>query len=87
MPISDGPWHASAPHPLSYNEAVAMLPDGEYVYTFRGTGPSQLGASWPRAELAIRQYGTELTGPPATKMGYGMALIDDTGPLFIATRK
>lgn len=73
--------------PLTYDQAIAMLPDAERIHTFRGTGPVMIGADWPRSTLldAIREHGAELSGPGATAMGHGMALIDSVGVLFIET--
>ena len=73
--------------PLTFDQAVAMLPNADRIYTFRGTGPLLIGADWPRAVLldAIREYGAELSGASATGMGHGMVLIDKHGPLFIET--
>lgn len=72
---------------LSEEQAIAMLPDGDEVHTFRGTGPVIIGCGWPRDELidAIRKHGAELAGPGATAMGHGMVLFDEDGPLFIET--
>ncbi len=73
--------------PLSYDQAVAMLPEAERIHTFRGALPIMIGADWPRAALldAIRTHGAELSGPGATGMGHGIVLIDDKGLLFIET--
>ena len=75
--------------PLTPEEAVAMLPDDEYVHTFR-SGPGLLvGADIKRERLVelIHQHGAELAGPGATSMGHGLALTDGSGPLFIKTRE
>jgi hypothetical protein len=73
--------------PLTYDEAVAMLPAAERIRTFRGG--VMVGADWPRERLlvAIKTWGAELSGAGATGMGHGMALIDDKGALFIETRR
>ena len=74
--------------PLTFDEAVAMLADGERVHTFRSAGFAMIGADWPREKLieAIKQYGAELSGPSASQMRHGMAIIDDVGALFVETR-
>lgn len=73
--------------PLTYDQAVALLPSGERIHTFRSTGMALIGADWPRDKLlqAIRDYGAELAGESATNMRHGMAVIDHIGPLFIET--
>ena len=74
---------------LTFDDAVAMLPDGDNIHTFR-SGPFMLiGADWGREPLteAIRKYGAELSGQMATNMDHGLVLIDDRGPLFIETKK
>lgn len=73
--------------PLTLDQAVAMLPDRDHIHTFRSTGMALIGADWPREKLidAIRDYGSELSGPASTRMGHGIVLMDDKGPLFIET--
>lgn len=72
---------------LTAEEAIAMLPDGETVHTFRGGGMLLLGADWDRAEILelIRNHLCELAGPGATAMGHGLYVHDGSG-LFVATR-
>lgn len=72
---------------LTYDQAVALLPPGDRIHTFRGTLPLMIGADWPREKLLahIREHGAELSGPGATGMGHGLALIDSVGLLFIET--
>ena len=80
------------PKQLTYDEAVALLPDGDTVHTFLQAGPTLLGADWDRAKILelLRQADPEieLTGPAAQSMGHGMAAYDEDGtPVFIETRK
>jgi len=74
--------------PLTYEQALAMLPAGERIHTFRAGGNLLLGADWPRESLyaVIREFGAELSGPSATGMGHGIAVIDRVGVLFIETK-
>jgi hypothetical protein len=74
---------------LSYQQALAMLPAGDRIHTFRSIGALAIGADWPRAVLleAIEHYGAELTGQSARSIGYAMCIIDDIGVLFIATAR
>lgn len=73
--------------PLTLDEAVAMLPDGDEIHTFRSSPGMMLGADWPRDQIvaAMAECGVELAGPMATAMGHGLVVLDPK-PLFIATR-
>lgn len=74
---------------ITFEEAVKMLPDGDYVHTFRSSAPGiVIGADWSREDLLekMKKAGLELSGAAATAMKHGIALIDDQGPLFIATK-
>lgn len=75
---------------ISFEDAVDMLPDGEYVHTFRNPGPSMMvGADHRRSELLdkMKRSDLELSGEFATAMKHGLVLFDETGPLFIATKE
>jgi hypothetical protein len=75
---------------LTFDEAVAMLPDGEEIHTFRSSVPNLLvGAHWPRAELIcyLRNSHIELSGPSATSMGHRIAAKERDEWLFIETRE
>jgi hypothetical protein len=74
---------------LTDEEAIAMLPDGDTVHTFRQSAAGVLiGADWPRERLiaAIREGQPELSGGAATGMGHGLA-VGLVGTLFVETRK
>lgn len=76
--------------PLSADEAIAMLPDGPMVHTFRGSAFMALGADWPRQAVmdAIRTTDRcERAGPMATAIGHGLVIAEGGRPLFIATRR
>jgi hypothetical protein len=81
-------------------EAVAMLaviedydPGGgpqPCVHSYRQSGVGLLlGAFWPVEEVrgAIEKYGAELSGPYMAGMGHGLAVTDETGVLFFATKE
>ena len=72
---------------LTTDEALAMLPDGDYVHTFRGQH-IPVGADWLREDIikALRENQVELSGPITTGMGYGMCFCDKYGWVFVATR-
>ena len=74
---------------LTFEEAEALLPEGERIHTFRNAPGVFVGADWDRAAVlkVLRAGKPELTGPMATSMGHGMVVIDAHGPLFIATKK
>lgn len=75
--------------PLAYDEAVAMLPDGDYVHTFLGGGMALIGADWKREDiLTLLQAGKpELSGSNATALGHGIVAWSRNQPIFIETRK
>lgn len=73
---------------LPFDVAVAMLPEGEQIHTFRGSGAMILGCDWDRLDIiaAIEKHGAELSGKTATAMNHGIVLKDDHGYLFIETK-
>lgn len=72
-------------------EAISLLNDGDYIHTFRTATGMLLGCDWSRESIieAITQFEStlELTGETARGMNHGIALLDNTGPLFIETDK
>jgi hypothetical protein len=80
---------------LTPEQALAMLPEGEIVHTFRNPDGMMLGADWGRAavEEEIRNAERrELAGDMATRMGHGLVLFPKDAQyqrdlLFVATRK
>lgn len=74
---------------LSYEQAEAMLPDGEQVHTFLDGGLALIGADWDRDQvlMLLRDGHPELSGEAATAMGHGLvAFRPYAGPVFIETR-
>lgn len=78
---------------LSYDEAAALLPDGERVHTFLDGGLALIGADWDRADILalLREADClEVTGPQAQAMGHGLVAWRTTDgrqqPVFIETR-
>jgi hypothetical protein len=71
---------------LSYDEAVALLPDGDRIHTFLDGGITLIGADWDRAEilrLLERTERREVTGPAAQSYGHGLAAYREDGtPVF-----
>lgn len=74
--------------PLTVEQALARMPDGDRVHTVRQSGLVLLGASWDRDDLIahLRQFGVEVAGDNAIERGHGLVCVDDSGPLFIRTR-
>lgn len=75
---------------VEYEDAVAMLPDGDQIHTLRQGGSGMtFGADWGRENiLAVLKAGRpELAGPRATNMNHGLVLYDESGALFIETRR
>ncbi len=63
---------------ISADEAIELLPEGEYIHTFRQSG-ILIGADWLREEVIdlIRKSDClELTGGIARKMDHGLAIYD-----------
>jgi hypothetical protein len=75
---------------LSYDEAVAMLPDGDRIHTFLDAGGVPIGADWDRAQILALLETTErreVTGSSAQSFGHGLAAYrEDSTPVFIKTR-
>lgn len=60
---------------ITYEEAVSLLPDGEYVHTFYNASFGLMGADWSKDEILdkLRKSDViELTGSQARSMGHGM---------------
>lgn len=64
---------------ITVDEAIGVLPDGDYVHTFIANG-MLLGADWSREEVEthIRKAGgASLGGDTAMRMGHGLCLDAD----------
>lgn len=74
---------------VSFNDAVAMLPEGDSVHTFRDSGRALIGADWSRQEIIdwLLTHQVELSGEQAVGMNHGLAGHDKYGWLFIETKK
>lgn len=74
---------------ISYEDAIALLPDKERIHTFRNGGIALLGADWDRSEILdqIREHGAELAGVAAAAMGHGLYSGDGYGGVFIEADK
>lgn len=73
---------------ITYEEAIALLPAGDKIHTFRQAGPMLLGADHDRGALLSAMLAApeiQVTGAVAQSMNHGLAIQDDIGWLFIAT--
>ena len=74
---------------LTYEEAVAMLPDSDDIHTFsNGASGMMIGCDWKRDHVlaAIKEHGCELAGGMAAAMNHGLFLRDPSRRLFIGTK-
>lgn len=80
---------------ITYDQAVSILPDGEYVHTFINGGFGLMGADWSREEILDKLQKSEvieLTGEKARSMGHGMCAYNKNAKwqsdlLFIETNE
>jgi hypothetical protein len=75
---------------LDFDEAVALLPDGERIHTFLDGGVTLIGARWDREDVLALLRETdrrEVTGPAAQSYGHGLAAYRHGEPVFIETRR
>jgi hypothetical protein len=75
---------------LTYDEAVALLPDGDRIHTFVNPAGILVGADWDRGDVLALLRDTdrrEVTGPAAQAFGHGLAAMHDGRPVFIEARK
>ena len=60
---------------ITYDEAVSLLPDGDYVHTFYNQPWGLMGADWNKEEILEKLRKSdfiELTGAQARAMNHGM---------------
>jgi len=74
---------------LTFEEAEKMLPDGDWVHTFRGGGNMMIGADWKREDVlsVMKTSKPELSGEMATSMGHGLVFEDKFGFVFVQTKE
>jgi hypothetical protein len=75
---------------LTYDEAVALLPDGEQIHTFLDGGLALIGADWDREAVLSLLRDTdcrEVPGPAARSAGHGLVAWRDGEPVYIATKR
>lgn len=82
---------------LSYEDAVALLPDGDYIHTMTNPGMNMIvGCDWQRADVLqlLKTGKPELAGRMASGMGHGIVCfrkVHDNGdlsdPIYIKTNQ
>lgn len=81
---------------LTYDEAVAMLPEGDEIHTFISGGMMLIGADWSRESVLelLKTGKPEKSGEMAAGMGHGLVAFRDVrengdlyDPLFIKTKE
>jgi hypothetical protein len=81
---------SEADYTLTYDQAVAMLPDGDRIHTFVNPAGILIGADWDRQDILALLIGgePELSGDQATGVGHGLVAFrgEDRHPVFIATK-
>ena len=75
---------------ISIEDAIARLPDGPNIHTFRNPSAGMmLYADWDREKLIAAMKAAPViicTGPLASAVNHGIALHDNAGCLFIETK-
>ena len=80
---------------ITIEQAISVLPDGDFVHTFYNTGFGLVGADWSRDDILDKLRSCdiiELTGPAARGMGHGIGAYDkdviyQSDILFIETNE
>ncbi len=74
---------------LTFDEAVALLPDGDQIHAVLDGDEALLGADWDRAtilQLLAAADLREVAGPRAQARRHGLAAWLGNMPVFIETR-
>ena len=74
---------------LTEDAAIAMLPDGDSIHTFRDAGIALIGADWDRQDIldAIKHCPCEVGGRMCRSMKHGLVIHDgEPSPLFVRVR-
>lgn len=73
---------------LTYDQAVAMLPDGDTIHTLINAGGAIIGADWNRISILeeLAQHKPELSGTIATSMGHGIVFERGGDYVFVETK-
>ena len=75
---------------IPLERALKVMPDTEYVHTFRSGGLTLLGADWERSKL-IEAMGRadeiEIGGDACKSINHGLVFFDDAGAVFVEGAK
>lgn len=74
---------------LTYDEAVAMLPEGDQIHTYLNPALSvMIGADWPRSAVLdlLRTGKPEIAGLEATRIHHGLVAWSGEQPVFVETK-
>lgn len=74
---------------LTYEQAIAMLPDGESIHTLRNFYSGLIESDWDREKLldAIKTGQPQIGGYMSRKIGHGLVIFTGEEQLFIETKK
>jgi hypothetical protein len=74
---------------LDYEEAAAMLPDGDHVNVKLNPSGMLVGSDWRRESVLVllANGSPELSGDVATSMGFGIAVLSDGKYYFVETKR
>lgn len=82
---------------LTYDEAVKLIPDGDYIHVFTNGQMALIGQELPREQILqlLRSGKPELSGDGATALGHGICAyrrVDErdrvlADPIFIKTKE
>lgn len=74
---------------ITPEQAISILPDGEFIHTFYNPGFGLIGADWSKADIIEKlrnSYIIELAGPTARCIGHGMCAYGKNAEiLFVET--
>ena len=62
---------------ITPDQAISILPGGDFIHTFYNPGFGLVGADWSRADIIDKLRSSdiiELTGEVAQRMGHGMCV-------------
>lgn len=76
------------PYRMTYEEAVALVPETDWIEAARYHEEEVMRTDLTRRRLLQKLLicHPERPGPIALERGYGIVLVDGSGPLFIKTR-
>ena len=70
---------------ITADEAIALLPEKEYIHTFINTPPALCGCDWERQDVIDKLKTAdkiEIAGEHSRMMGHGLAVYNDDTKLL-----